>query len=199
RDEMVLLRLADHAAIALRNAQVFLDEQAGRAEAEARARRSRLAADVSRALASSLDWEATLDTVAGFVVPRHADWCMVHMARRDGGLRRLGVAHADDAHAALAAEMRALPPAPDSLAHAGPSVQALRGGQSIFLPRATPADLEALTAGVEGRRMFQALRPHSLLTVPLVARGRTLGSMTWLRIAAPAAFTADDLALAEDL
>jgi PAS domain S-box-containing protein len=199
RDEMVLLRLADHAAIALRNAQVFLDEQAGRAEAEARARRSRLAADVSRALASSLDWEATLDTVAGFVVPRHADWCMVHMARRDGGLRRLGVAHADDAHAALAADMRALPPAPDSLAQAGPIVQALRGGQSIFLPQATPAALEALTAGVDGGRMLQALRPHSLLTVPLIARGRTLGSLTWLRIAAPAAFTADDLALAEDL
>jgi signal transduction histidine kinase/ActR/RegA family two-component response regulator len=199
RDEMVLLRLADHAAIALRNAQVFLDEQAGRAEAEARARRSRLAADVSRALASSLDYEATLDTVAGFVVPRHADWCMVHMARRDGSLRRLGVAHADDAHRALAAEMRALPPTPDWLAQVGPMVQALRGGQSIFLPHATPAQLEALTAGVEDRRIVQGLRPHSVLTVPLIARGRTLGSMTWLRIAAPAAFTSDDLALAEDL
>ena len=202
RDETVLMRLADHAAIALRNAQVFLDEQAGRAEAEARARRSRLAADVSRAFASSLDYEATLDTVAGFVVPRHADWCMVHMARRDGSVRRLGVAHADDAHAALAAETRALPPITDWLAQAGPMVHALRGGQSIFLPHATPAQLEAFTGGVEDRRIFQALRPHSLLTVPLVARGRTLGSMTWLRIAAATpsgAYTADDLALAEDL
>src|SRR5439155_884379 len=69
RDETVLARLADHAAIALRNAQVFRAEQAARGEAETRARRSRLLADVSRALATSLDYEATLDTVARLVAP----------------------------------------------------------------------------------------------------------------------------------
>ena len=51
RDEAVLVRLADHAAIALRNAQLFAGEQAARAEAETRAHRARLLADVSRALA----------------------------------------------------------------------------------------------------------------------------------------------------
>src|SRR5262249_44348756 len=40
RHETVLMRLADHAAIALGNAAAFLGEQAGRAEAETRARRS---------------------------------------------------------------------------------------------------------------------------------------------------------------
>jgi PAS domain S-box-containing protein len=199
RDESVLMRLADHAAIALRNAQVFLDEQAGRAEAETRARRSRLAADVSRALAASMEYEATLDTVASLVVPAHADWCMVHMASRDGTVRRLGVAHADPTHAGAAREVRGLPPTADWLAAGGPMLDALRGGQSIFLPQATPAELEALTARVEERRIFDGLRPHSLLTVPLVARGRTLGSMTWLRISEPRAFTVEDLALAEDL
>jgi PAS domain S-box-containing protein len=199
RDESVLMRLADHAAIALRNAQVFLDEQAGRAAAEAYARRSRLAADVSRALAASDAYEATLDTVGSLVVPGHADWCMVHMARRDGTVRRLGVAHADPAHAAVAAETRALPPTSDWLEAASPMLDALRGGQSIFLPQATPAQLEELTAGVEERRIFERLRPHALLTVPLVARGRMLGSMTWLRLTAPTAFTVEDLALAEDL
>ena len=199
RDEAVLLRLADHAAIALRNAQVFLGEQAARGEAEARAHRARLLADVSRALAASLDYEATLDTVAQLVVPQHADWCMAHLARRDGSVRRLAVAHADPAHAALATETRALRPTPDWLARAGPMIDTLRAGHSIFLPRATPAELDAFAGGVEDRRIFEALHPHSLLTVPLVARGRTLGSMTWLRIAAPGVFTPDDLGLAEDL
>ena len=199
RDEAVLLRLADHAAIALRNARVFLGEQAGREEAETRARRSRLAADVSRALASSLDYEPALDSVAQLVVPGHADWCMMHVARRDGSVRRLAIAHADPAHAALAAETRALPPAADWLAEAGPMIHALRAGRPVFLPHATPAELVAYTGGVEDLRIFQALRPHSLLTVPLVARGRALGSMTWLRIAAGPAYAADDLAFAEDL
>ncbi|PYM21786.1 MAG: hypothetical protein DMD78_16855 [Candidatus Rokuibacteriota bacterium] len=199
RDETVLARLADHAAIALRNAQVFRAEQAARGEAETRARRSRLLADVSRALATSLDYEATLDTVARLVVPGQADWCMVHLARRDGSVRRLAVAHADTRHAGLAAETRAVPPTPDWLAHAGPMIDALRGGQSIFLPHATPAQLEAFSGGVEDLRMLEALRPHSMLVVPLVARGRTLGSMSWLRIAASEAYAADDLGLAEDL
>ncbi|HEU5193757.1 MAG TPA: GAF domain-containing protein [Methylomirabilota bacterium] len=199
RDESVLLRLADHAAIALRNAQVFLGEQAGRGEAEALARHSRLAADVSRALASSLDDEATLDTVAQLVVPGHADWCMVHMARRDGSVRLVAVAHADPAHSALAAETRALPPSTDWLERAGPMIHALRAGRSTFLPHVTPAELEAFAGGVDDRRIYAALHPHSLVMVPLVARGRTLGSMTWLRTGGAPAFDADDLALAEDL
>jgi len=199
QDESVLMRLADHAAIALRNAQVFLDEQARRTEAEARARRSRLAAEVSRALAGSLEYETTLDTVANLVVPGHADWCMIHMARRDGSVRRLGVAHADPAHAVAAAEARAVAPAIDWLAAAGPTVEALRRGRSIFLPRATPDQLDELASGMIDRGIFGTLRPHSLVMVPLVARGRTLGSMTWLRIGAPSAFSGDELALAEDL
>jgi len=183
---------ADHAAVALENARLYT-------EAEARAARARLLADVSRALAGSLDYEATLDTVAQLVVPQHADWFVVHLARRDGSARRLGVAHADPAHAGLAAQTRALPPAADWLAHAGALIDTLRAGRSIFLPRATPTELDAFAGGLQDRRIFEALHPHSLLTVPLVARGRTLGSMTWLRIATPTPFGADDLALAEDL
>src|SRR4029077_15190841 len=69
----------------------------------------------------------------------------------------------------------------------------------VFLPHATPAELGAYTGGVEDLRIFQALRPHSLLTVPLVARGTALGSTTWRRIAGGPAYAADDLAFAEDL
>ena len=199
RDEVVLMRLADHAAIALRNAQAFLREQALRGGAEAAVGRARLLADVSRTLAGSLDYDATLDAVARLVVPSHADWCMVHLARRDGTLRRLGIAHADPADGELAARLRALPPATDWRGRVGPRLEALRSGQPIFLPRLTPADLEALPAGIEDIRVFKTLRPHSLLTVPLVARGRTLGSLTWLRIAASEPYAADDLTLAQDL
>ncbi|HET7341287.1 MAG TPA: GAF domain-containing protein, partial [Methylomirabilota bacterium] len=199
RDEAVLMRLADHAAIALGNARLFAGEQGARGEAEARARRARLLADVSRVLASSTHYEKTLDGVAALVVPAHADWCMVHLARRDGSVRRIAVAHADPAHAALAAETRSLPPTPHWLRDAGPMIDALRGGQSVFVPDVRPAELERLTGGVEDRRIFAALGPRSLLMVPLVARGRALGSMTWARLAGRERCTVDDLRLAEDL
>jgi signal transduction histidine kinase len=38
-----------------------------------------------------------------------------------------------------------------------------------------------------------------MLVVPLIARGRALGSITWLRIADAGPYTADDLGLAEDI
>ena len=199
RDEAILMRLADHAAIALRNVQLFAGEQGARGDAEARARRARLLADVSRVLASSLDYARTLDAVARLVVPDHAHWCMVHLARRDGSVRRAGVAHADPAHAPLADETRRMPPTPDWLKNAGPMIDALRLGRSIFLPEATAADIGRFTGGVEDQRILTALRPRSLLTVPMVARGRALGAMTWLRIAGHERYSADDLRLAEDL
>jgi PAS domain S-box-containing protein len=199
RDETILARLADHAAIGLRNAGLFAGEQAARGEAEARAQRARLLADVSRALASSLDYEATLDAVAHLVVPDRADWCVVHLARHDGGLRRVAAAYADPAHAALAAETVRLVSTADWLRNVSPGVQDVRAGRSLLVARATPARIEEIFTDPGDRRIFLALQPRSLLVVPLMARGRALGSIAWLRIARAQPYTADDLGLAEDI
>jgi signal transduction histidine kinase/ActR/RegA family two-component response regulator len=199
RDETILTRLADHAAIGLRNAQLFAGEQVARGEAEVRARRARLLADVSRALASSSDYEATLDAVAHLVVPAHADWCVVHLVERDGAQRRVAVAYADAAHAALAAETVRLPPTMNWLRETGDARTAGREARSILLTQATPALVEEIVVDDDDRRILLALRPRSLLVMPLVARGRTLGSITWLRIAAGAPYSGEDLGLAEDI
>ena len=196
-DEAVLMRLADHAAVALRNARLFAGEQAARSGAEARARRTRLVADVSRVLASSSDYESTLDRVARLLVPAEADWCIVHLARRDGSVRRVAVAHADPAHGGLADEMRALPPTRD---HGdGVALQAVRAGRSLLLADARAEKLEEIMMDSRDRRVFQALQPTSMMMVPLMARGRPLGALTWLRIARTEPYTSDDLGLAEDV
>src|SRR3712207_7281086 len=43
-------------------------------------------------LASSLDYEATLASVARLVVPRLADWCAVDLVADDGAFERVAVA-----------------------------------------------------------------------------------------------------------
>ena len=199
REEAILMRLADHAAIALRNARLFAGEQAARGEAEARARRTRLLADVSRVLTGSLDYEATLDAVAHLVVPAWADWSVVHLARRDGSLRRLAIAHADPAHAPLADEMLHIPPSVDWQADASDTVRAVRGGRSLLLDHASTARIEEIVTDPADRRVFRALRPRSVLVVALIARGRTLGSLTWLRLGSAEPYTTEDLGLAEDI
>jgi PAS domain S-box-containing protein len=199
RDEAILMRLADHAAVALRNARLFAGEQTARGEAEARAARTRLLADVSRVLASSLDYETTLDGVVRLLVPGHADWCAIHLARRDGSVDRVAVAHADPAHGPLAAATLRSDPAAARPEDASPVVQAVRAGRPVLLAEASPAQIEALVADPASRRLLLALRPRSLLVAPLVARGRTLGSLTWLRIAGKEPYGAEDLGLAEDV
>ena len=196
RDEAILVRLADHAAIALRNAGLFAGEQTARGEAEARARGTRLLADVSRVLGTSLDYESTLDAVVRLLVPSHADWCAIHLARRDGTIRRAAVAHADSAHGPLAAESLRILTAADGLDDVS---EAMRAGRSVLLADVSPARLEEVVTDPDARRVLLALGPRSLLAVPLVARGRTLGSLTWLRIASAQPYSAEDLGLAEDV
>src|SRR5918997_5204667 len=61
----------------------------------------RLLDEAGRALASSFDYEQTLQRVAWLAVPALADWCMVDLI--DGGVaRRVAVAHADPQQSALA-------------------------------------------------------------------------------------------------
>src|SRR5690349_1428204 len=57
----------------------------------------RFLAEASRVLSSSLDYETTLNNVAGLAVPAIADICVVDILDGDGTLRRLSVVLADPA------------------------------------------------------------------------------------------------------
>jgi PAS domain S-box-containing protein len=199
RHESILLRLADHAGIALRNARLFAGEQAARSEAEARAGRTRLLADVSRALSASLDYESSLATVGRLLVPGRADWCVVYLGRRDGSVRRAIVAHADPDQAELADQVRRTPPSLNWTRDTGAAVQALRAGRSLLLDQGALAQAEDLVDDPFERRLLQTLHPRAMLVVPLVARARTLGSLAWMRVASPEPYTAEDLDLAGDV
>ena len=64
----------------------------------------RFLAEVGDVLASSLDYETTLASVARLAVPRLADWCAVDVL--DGSeLRRVAVVHADPAKVEFAKQL----------------------------------------------------------------------------------------------
>src|SRR6185437_3434011 len=66
---------------------------------------ARFLADASAALASSLDYDATLERVAQLAVPLLADWCVVDLVDESTHeLRRVSVAHRDPALRHLAHE-----------------------------------------------------------------------------------------------
>src|SRR5688500_14454637 len=62
---------------------------------DAARQRLRFFAEASRLLAESLDYEATLKTVARSALPHSADWCVVDRPQPDGSLARVAIEHRD--------------------------------------------------------------------------------------------------------
>jgi PAS domain S-box-containing protein len=170
-----------------------------RAEAQLRLAEAdaRFLADVSAALASVIDYESTLQKVARLAVPFFADWCTVDMLDDDGELRRLAVAHVDPAKVELAHEaQRRFPPDP-----AAPQGvwNIIRTGQAEIVEEISE---ELLAASVKDAAFLGILRElglKSYIGVPLKARGKVLGVLTFITAESERRYDADDLAVAEDL
>ena len=178
-------------------AQLLTRERAARAEAEAAQRRLAFLAEASALLAASLDYAATLASVAQLAVPSLADWCTVHIVEDDGVIHPLAVAHADSSKVELGRQMqRRYPPDPD--AQYGVR-KVLRTGQSEIYPEIPDSLLVAAARDAEHLKLMRELSLRSLMVVPLVARGRTLGAISFAAAESGRQYGPADLALAEDL
>ena len=120
-------------------------------------------------LASSLDYEATLQSVAELAVPRIACYCLVDLFDADGGLRRAAMAHVDPAKAQL---LRATASVVPELRPGLPLADVLGEGQPVLVERVVEADLPA-----PQREQLERLDTRSFIAVPLITRGRTLGAL----------------------
>jgi len=155
-------------------------------------------AEASTLLASSLDPMTQLEQLAHLIVPILADWCCVDILHDDGQIHRLAVVHADPAKAALAEQLRQqyailTLDAPHTL------VQVLRTGQSWFDPAVSATRLRAEARDAAHWELEQALGFQSEIVVPLLARGRVLGTITCVRDDGGRRYSTAELALAEEL
>lgn len=147
-------------------------EQAARESAEAAERRARFLSDASRTLASSLDYDTTLSTVAGLAVPVVADGCLVDLFQENGGIRRVAAVSPDGSPLELWSEEASDLPQ----AAAEPVAEALRKGEVTVLAEMSEATYRLL--GLPEK--WRTLLPHSATIVPMLARGRILGAMTFI-------------------
>jgi signal transduction histidine kinase/CheY-like chemotaxis protein len=153
-------------------------------------------AEASAVLARSLDRDETLASLTTLAVPRLADWCAVDLQRGAGPeFDQVVVAHVDPAKEAIVREMRRRFPPGSELRCGAPNV--LRTGRAELYETLTEAEVSA-TIDPEHRELLRALEVRSVMIVPLTARGRTTGAITFVSTT-PGRFGPADLRTAQDL
>jgi PAS domain S-box-containing protein len=172
-------------------------EQAARITAEEAQRRLAFLAEASDLLASSLDYEATLASLARLAVPFLADWCTVHILDEKGVLQQLAVEHVDPTKITWAHELqRRYPPDPDSPSGLHSVVLT---GRSQLVPEITDQMLTSAARDDEELRLLRQIGFSSAMIVPLQARDRTLGAISFISAESGYHYDSADLAVAEDL
>jgi PAS domain S-box-containing protein len=160
--------------------------------------RRALLADATAALAETLDYELTVAKVAQLAVPGLADWCAVDLVVKGERLpKRLAVAHVDPTKVMLAKELDAkYPPRPDAPTGVP---QVLRTGRAELYAQIPDELLVAGCVDAEHLRIARELRLRSAMVVPLVARDRVLGAMSFVFAESGRGYTEEDLRFAEEL
>jgi len=154
-------------------------------------------ADASHVLATTLAPETIVTNLANLVVPRLADWCIVQVTDLAGRLWPVEIVHWNSERRALIEEFLRRWPSPPGVHGSAAFVSST--GQPMLIPRITEDMLrERADQDVEQLRLLRELRLHSAITVPLQARGRTVGALTLLSAESEQTYDEVDLRFVED-
>jgi signal transduction histidine kinase len=175
------------------------NEQLQVAEESASTAQNRLSflARASEVLASSLDYETTLRRVADLAIERIADWCVVEINAASGERVSRAVAHRDPNRVRWADEIdRRYPPDPHE--DSG-SARVLRSGRSELYSNISDEMLVGAARDAEHLRLLREIGFHAVIVVPIQARERVLGTLSFVSAESARVYTDEDLTLAEDL
>ena len=151
-------------------------------------------ANAGAALSSSLDYEQTLRQVAHLAVPDVADWCGLYVLGDNGDDAEFTSGHADPELDAFLTEVRRRR---RERQDASESIRVARSGEPILA-----TDVRAITMDEfddEERELVSRLAPKSYMIVPIIARGRSIGSLTLLSTRQGRHYDENDLAFAQTL
>ena len=159
--------------------------------------RERFLAEASQLLASSLDYEQTLERVAQMIVPQLADWCGIDMVDETGDVHQVAVAHVDPEKVEMAHDLRRrYPPDLDAPTGLGAIV---RGGPAELYADIPDELIEQAAVDEDHLRIIRDVGMRSAMAVPMRLAGETLGVISFVSAESGRRFDAGDLAFAEDL
>jgi PAS domain S-box-containing protein len=186
------------------------DDVRSRREAEAHHREGRLRDELQVAewrasflaeassilVASSLDFDGTIKGLARLAVSRLCTWCVVHALDADGDMRRLEIAHRDPRRergfgVAASGALRGQ--------SASPILAVLRTGAGQIIDQVGDSFYQALAEDPGEVVQLRQFGASSAMIVPLLGRGKVLGTVTLVADARGAEYDEEDLAVAEEL
>lgn len=144
-----------------------------------------LLAEAGALLASTLDRERALTQLVHLAVPALGDLCAIDILGEDGTTSRVAYAHRDGTKEALVYE------APVGVR------AAIRSGQPVLVSEAGETDLMAEAQSADQLRTLQQLRPRTWLVLPLTARDRVLGAITFAMTDSAGSYDRVDVRTAE--
>ncbi len=131
--------------------------------------------EVARQVTENLDYEATLTNLAQAVVPTFADWCAVDVINENGVLERVSLAHENPELVREIMKRRS-----------GGAIGQLtaedvaRTGEPQLVTHLDQSLIDTLVPDPSSRAFFRSLGLRSFLRLPLKARGRTVGVITFV-------------------
>jgi signal transduction histidine kinase/CheY-like chemotaxis protein len=148
-------------------------------------------------VAGSLNYQTTLESVARLAVPYMADFCIVDLVGEDQQIRRVATAHADAEKAEVLCELQQ-EHAPD-WSSPQPAARVLRSGHPEVVPEVDETWLLGASRDEDHLRLWRELDPVSYMAVPLIARGTTIGVISFGYTSSGRRYGPGDPALARDL
>ncbi len=156
-----------------------------------------LLVEAGAVLASSLDPTTTMGQVARLTVPRLADLCVIDLRDEDGSIRDVAVAAQDEELAHDLEDLRRRNPLDPAGGH--PVARVIRSGMPELLPEMTDMLLSSFAQGSEHAKFMIDRGYRSAIVAPLLARGRTLGALSVLRLRDGRCYGGEDLELVCEL
>jgi hypothetical protein len=158
---------------------------------------SEFGAAASELLSGSLDPDTTLQNLANLAIGALGDWCAIDLADEEEGLRNVATAHVDPDLVRLASEFRERYPVDPDAPTGAPNV--IRTGKSELYEEIPDELLVEAAEDEEHLEMMREIGLVSGMVVPLGARGRVRGAITFVSSSPDNHFDQADLELAEDL
>jgi PAS domain S-box-containing protein len=197
----VATALANLAAVAIANAELYEEQSILRAQAETARQQLAFLSEASSILGSSLDFTETLEKIVKLAVPELADWSAIYIVSAGGHPELLAVAHQDPAKIEWILNMQKEleerypynPNAPTGLA------AVIRTGEPEMIPVITDEMLVKSAPNEETLKKMRAIGYASGMVVPMKLRGQVIGVLQFATAESGYHYNEQDLRLAEDL